>query len=271
MRRARCEQRLLVGEVPVDGRAADTGRFRDRRDRRLGRADPLVEGNGALRDAAPRLGLELCSAHHPVGAFFVGHKCSLNIDRSNQVCNRFRAPSLFTEKERLMELTAIGPRIVTPSDGLEGFLGSIGVRFMIDGAETGERFSLVEHPMSPRALAAPLHLHTREDEYSYVLEGTVGALLGDDVVIGKPGDLIFKPRGQWHTFWNAGDEPARLLEIISPAGFERFFAELVELGGAIEAPPDALADLCVRYDLDMRPDTVPDLLERFGLAIGQRP
>ena len=108
---------------------------------------------------------------------------------------------------------------------------------MIDGDETDERFSLVEHPMSARALAAPLHRHTREDEYSYVLEGSVGALLGDDVVIGKPGDLIFKPRDQWHTFWNAGDEPARILEIISPAGFERFFAELVDLGGVAQAEP----------------------------------
>ena len=77
--------------------------------------------------------------------------------------------------------------------------------------------------MSQWALAAPVHRHAREDEYSYVLEGQVGALLGDEVVVGGPGDLIFKPRGQWHTFWNAGDEPARILEIISPAGFEGFF------------------------------------------------
>jgi len=70
--------------------------------------------------------------------------------------------------------------------------------------------------MSARALAAPLHRHAREDEYSYVLHGKIGALLGDDVVMGKAGDLIFKPRNQWHTLWNAGDEPARILEIISP-------------------------------------------------------
>ncbi|HSK08002.1 MAG TPA: cupin domain-containing protein [Vicinamibacterales bacterium] len=79
-------------------------------------------------------------------------------------------------------------------------------------------------------MAAPLHRHTRADEYSYVLEGRVGALLDDEVVIGSPGDLIFKPRNQWHTFGNAADEPARNLEIISPAGFERFFGELVDLG-----------------------------------------
>jgi len=160
-------------------------------------------------------------------------------------------------------------RVLGPADGTSGFLGSIGVRFMIDGSEADERFSLVEHPMSPRALAAPLHRHNREDEYSWVIEGSVGALLGDEVVVAQPGDLIFKPRGQWHTFWNAGDTPARILEIISPAGFEDFFAELDELGGALQAPPAALADLCGRYELDMQPETVPGLLERFGLVIGE--
>jgi mannose-6-phosphate isomerase-like protein (cupin superfamily) len=169
-----------------------------------------------------------------------------------------------------MATTVAGPKVVGPKDGLEGFLGSIGVRFMIDGSEAAQRFSLVEHPMSPRALAAPLHLHTREDEYSFVLEGRMGALLGDDVVEAGPGDLVFKPRNQWHTFWNAGDEPCRILEIISPAGFERFFAELVEMGGVLEAGEEALAALNGRYGLQMQPETVPELLERFGLRLGEQ-
>src|SRR5437867_10371272 len=101
-------------------------------------------------------------------------------------------------------------KVVGPREGKAGFLGSIGVRFMIDGGESGGGFSLVEHPMSSRALAAPLHRHAREDEYSYVLEGQVGAMLGDEVLVANPGDLIFKPRNQWHTFWNAGDGPARI-------------------------------------------------------------
>jgi mannose-6-phosphate isomerase-like protein (cupin superfamily) len=168
-----------------------------------------------------------------------------------------------------MDVTTPSAKIVGPADGSEGFLGSIGVRFLIDGHETGERFSLVEHPMSPRALAAPLHLHTREDEYSFVLEGRMGALLGDEVVEAGPGDLVYKPRNEWHTFWNAGDEPCRILEIISAAGFERFFAELDALGGAIQADPDELAALNERYGLQMQPETVPGLLERFGLRIGE--
>ena len=154
-----------------------------------------------------------------------------------------------------METTAA--KLVGPRDGKAGFLGTIGVRFMIDGAEAGERFSLVEHPMSARALAAPLHRHTREDEYSYVLEGHVGALLGDEVLVGSPGDLIFKPRNQWHTFWNAG--------------FERFFEELVDLGGITRAEPDTLADLCARHELEMDPDSVPGLLERFELRFPGEP
>ena len=169
-----------------------------------------------------------------------------------------------------MSTTIASPRIVGPDDGEEGFLGSIGARFLIDGVDTGERFSLVEHPMSPRALAAPLHLHTREDEYSFVLEGRMGALLGDDVVEAGPGDLVFKPRNQWHTFWNAGDAPCRILEIISPAGFEQFFRELDALGGAMDAAPDAFAQLRERYGLEMRPETVPELVGRFGLRVGER-
>src|SRR5437763_13817162 len=170
----------------------------------------------------------------------------------------------------MLEATA-GVKIVGPNGAREGFLGSIGVRFMLDGSEAGERFSLVEHPMSARALAAPLHLHTREDEYSFVLEGRMGALLGDGVVEAGPGDLVFKPRNQWHTFWNAGDEPCRILEIISPAGFEGFFQELSDLGGVAQAEPQVMADLCARYGLDMNPESVPGLVERFDLRFPGEP
>jgi len=167
-----------------------------------------------------------------------------------------------------METTAA--KVIGPTDGRLGFLGSIGVRFMIDGDETDQGFSLVEHPMSARALAAPLHRHTREDEYSFVLEGRMGALLGDEVLEAGPGDLVHKPRDQWHTFWNAGDEACRILEIIAPAGFERFFAQLDDLGGVLQAEPQEVAELSARYGLEMQPDSVPELLERFDLRPGER-
>ena len=162
-------------------------------------------------------------------------------------------------------------RVLGPNDGKVGFLGSMGVRLMINSADSGGGFSLVEHPMSAHALAAPLHRHSREDEYSYVVEGRVGALLGEDVLIGCPGDLIFKPRHQWHTFWNAGDKPARILEIISPAGFEQYFAELVDLGGSTKADPLALRALSERYGLEVNPKSIPELVKRFELRFpGER-
>ena len=159
--------------------------------------------------------------------------------------------------------------VIGPSDGKAGFLGSIGVRLMIDGEDADGGFSLVEHPMSPRALAAPLHRHNREDEYSFVLEGRMGALLGDEVVEAGPGDLVFKPRNEWHTFWNAGDEPCRILEIIAPAGFEHFFEELVTSAARSRPTRRSWRTLAARYGLEMKPETVPELLERFGLVIGE--
>ena len=168
-------------------------------------------------------------------------------------------------------MKTMAAKVLGPREGKAGFLGTIGVRFMVDSAESGGGFSLVEHPMSARALAAPLHRHTREDEYSFILQGRVGALLGEEVLVGGPGDLIFKPRNQWHTFWNAGDEPARILEIISPAGFEGFFRELVDLGGLTGAEPQILAGLCARYGLEIDVDSIGRLVQRFGLRFPGEP
>src|SRR3954447_1433086 len=160
--------------------------------------------------------------------------------------------------------TTTGATIIQPAQGDEGFLGSIGVRWLIDGPEADRRFSLVEHPMSPRAMAAPWHMHTREDEYSFVLEGRMGALLGDDEAYAEVGDFVFKPRNQWHTFWNAGDEPCRVLEIIAPGGFEHMFREMGELTAAPD--PAKLADFSERYGIQFDPEGTARVAERFGLV-----
>jgi mannose-6-phosphate isomerase-like protein (cupin superfamily) len=168
-----------------------------------------------------------------------------------------------------------GPRVIGPRDGKFVDLGSVGVRFMVWGAETGGSFSLVEHPIPPRTLAAPLHRHDREDEYSYVLEGRMGALLGGEVVYAGPGDLVFKPRQQWHTFWNAGDEPCRILEIISPSGFEHFFNELGETIAATDAkgPGDVLpnSDLPERYAIEFQPERTAEICQTYGVRFPGMP
>jgi len=165
-----------------------------------------------------------------------------------------------------METTTTGPRIVGPNDGRLADLGSIAARMMIWTEDVPDgSFSLVEHPMPPRRLAAPVHKHSREDEYSYVLEGRMGALLGDDIVYAEAGDTVFKPREQWHTFWNAGDTPCRILEIIAPGGFEHFFDEL---GAAIESgqmSDEKFAELGERYAIEFKPETVAQLCDEHGL------
>ena len=171
-----------------------------------------------------------------------------------------------TEAERKRFDASQGPRLIGPEDGKYQFIGSIGARFLAWTEETGGGFSLVEHPMPPRALAAPLHRHSREDEYSFVLEGRMGAQLGDEVVYAEAGDFAFKPRDQWHTFWNAGDVECRILEIIAPGGFEHFFDEFGELLKRPDFSPEMLGALGAEYGLEFDPESVPRLCEEHGLT-----
>ena len=121
-------------------------------------------------------------------------------------------------------------------------------------------------PLRPDpALAGPVHRHSREDEYSFVLEGRMGALLGDEVIYAGPGDLAFKPGNQWHTFWNDGDSPCRVLEIISPGGFEHFFEQAA---AAIQAPdftPSKLGMIGAQYGLELELDSLPRICAEHGL------
>ena len=157
--------------------------------------------------------------------------------------------------------------VLGPDEGELVHLFALGVRFMIGGETTGGAFSLVEHPLPSRALGAPVHTHRNEDEYSYVLEGRVGVQLGDKVLEAGPGDLVSKPRGIAHAFWNAGDEPARMLELISPAGFENYFRELAPLLAAADRDEAAIGEVVARYELDIDFGTIPVLAERHGLRL----
>jgi quercetin dioxygenase-like cupin family protein len=140
-------------------------------------------------------------------------------------------------------------------------------RQLIRTAETDGRFALVEHVIGPRELAAPVHTHQREDEYSYVIEGRLGAQVGDAEIEAGPGELVAKPRGIPHAFWNAGDEPCRILELISPGNFANYFDEIEPLL-AVDGPPDLgkLAQLQARYALTMDFETIGPLSQRHGLA-----
>ncbi len=143
----------------------------------------------------------------------------------------------------------------------------IGVDFKIWGQQTGGQIAIVEHPIDPRRLVPP-HTHTTEDELSYVLEGTVGVRVGDQEIMATRGTYIFKPRGVPHTFWNPTDQPARLLEIICPAGFENYFVDISRgvAAGMRPGSPEHLA-ISERYHEQEFGDWIPELRQRYGLKV----
>jgi len=158
-------------------------------------------------------------------------------------------------------------KVVLPGEGRAGGLApGVGVVFKIDGADTGRALSIVEHPFAVGALVPP-HVHTREDEYSIVLEGEIGFRSEDREVVLGPGGYIIKPRGEIHAMWNAGSTPARMIEVISPAGFEGFFRELTDMTAVGAPDPADIAELGARYGLPFaQPAWLPDIIARYGLT-----
>lgn len=147
---------------------------------------------------------------------------------------------------------------------LDGPLGAIEA---LPTSATGGALSVVLHPLAPRALGSPVHTHRDEDEFSFVLAGTVGVQIGDTVTDASPGDVICKPRGVPHAFWNPTDEPARLLEIITPGGFAGYFREMQAIMGPQGPDPEAMAALADRYHLSVDLSSIAVLARRHALRL----
>jgi mannose-6-phosphate isomerase-like protein (cupin superfamily) len=160
-------------------------------------------------------------------------------------------------------------RVLRPGEAPSVQIGGLGAVHLVDAAATAGACTLVEHPLEARSLGSPIHTHRHEDELTYVLEGRIGLLLGDEEIEATPGTLVHKPRDVPHAFWNATDEPARLLELIVPAGFERFFDEIAVLFPEDREPTDEelarFAEISDRYGLVMDLESIPRLMERHGL------
>jgi quercetin dioxygenase-like cupin family protein len=158
-------------------------------------------------------------------------------------------------------------KVVAPGEGRHGRLGpGVGVDFKIAGEDTQGRLAVVEHPFAVGALVRP-HVHTREDEISIVVEGQIGFRSEDREAVLGPGGYIIKPRGQVHAMWNAGSVPARMIEIITPAGFEGFFRGFADLNDAGPVDPARLAALAVEFGLPYaEPPWLADVVERFHLT-----
>lgn len=155
--------------------------------------------------------------------------------------------------------------VVRPGEGRVGDLGGITVEFKLMGADTGGALAIVEHEFAPGALVAP-HVHTLEDEYSIVTAGEIGFRSGNREVVLGPGGYITKPRGEAHAMWNAGPGPARMIEVISPAGFELFFRAVVDMIEAGDVDPERGARLAAQHGLSfVEPPWLSDVVRRFDL------
>ena len=134
---------------------------------------------------------------------------------------------------------------------------------LVDAEGSGGAFALMEYELAPRTLVAPLHTHAREDEYSYVLAGRLGAQIAKQTRQAGVGELLVKPRGVAHTLWNPGDTSARVLELIAPGGFERCLAALYEPGARLSA--NELRALWSAYGIDMDAGSLATLMSAHAL------
>ena len=125
------------------------------------------------------------------------------------------------------------------------------IEFEITGDATGGAFAILEFTLGPRRLVPP-HTHVEEDELSYVIEGEVGFRVGDAVTIAAPGTYVQKPRGIAHTFWNATDQPARVMELLLPGSAAEGFRGIAVPGRI----PNIHSD-----------EWVQELVDRYGVRL----
>jgi quercetin dioxygenase-like cupin family protein len=169
-------------------------------------------------------------------------------------------------KEQIMLATSSARLTIVEPHGPDlGLVPGFTATTRLTGIQTGS-ISIVEHLFSPKSLVPP-HRHTREDEISYVISGEIGFRSDGREVVLAAGGYIVKPRGQLHSMWNPGSVEARMIEIVSPAGFEEYFVELAAAVAAAGGTPDPalVGPIAAKFGLSFDFTEVPSLVARHGL------
>src|SRR5215217_7625466 len=134
------------------------------------------------------------------------------------------------------------------------FFRALGTTYKVLSKSVSGSAAIVEHTLESKSIGAPMHKHTFEDEISYVLEGELSVIQNGEVQTAGPGQYIVKPRGIFHTFWNAGEKRIRFLEVITPGNFEYYFAEIEPLLSTGQPPQlDKIREVAARYGLIVDP------------------
>jgi quercetin dioxygenase-like cupin family protein len=146
------------------------------------------------------------------------------------------------------------------------FFRALGTTYKVLSKTVNGSAAIVEHTVEGKSIGAPMHKHTHEDEISYVLEGELSVIQGGKVQTAKQGEYIVKPRGIFHTFWNATNERIRFLEVITPGNFEYYFAELAPFLEAGKPPQmDKIRETGVKYGLIVDPTGAEEIIKKYGL------
>ena len=145
------------------------------------------------------------------------------------------------------EIKAPGLHHVPPGEGPCICYGGLELNVKLSAADSGGEATLIEGLIPPNA-GPPLHVHQKEHETYYVLEGTFEFVCGDEQVAGGPGTFVFAPRGFPHRYKNVGTERGRILFGFTPGGIEAFFNEL---GNEPELTPQSMAAIASRHGITM--------------------
>jgi quercetin dioxygenase-like cupin family protein len=157
------------------------------------------------------------------------------------------------------------PRYIAPDEGKLVQLFGVRFSYKVDTTVTGGQLAVLEVTIPPRTLVKP-HRHSREDEYSIVLSGTVGARIGDRIEEAEPGSYLVKPRDIPHAMWNATTTSATVVEILSPGGLEDYFEELAPILER-HAPPDEYYGLAERYGIAIEDAWIEELERTYGVKL----
>jgi quercetin dioxygenase-like cupin family protein len=154
------------------------------------------------------------------------------------------------------------PAVIVPEPAAP-LPGPFQVQVQVRAEYTGGRLAVIGETLAPRILV-PNHVHGN-DVWVRVESGEIGVLVGDEVRTARAGEWALKPRGVEHAMWNPADEPARIIEVLTPAGSERWFEELAELADEDEA---GFEDACRRHGIEFHLDSpwIPRLKSRYGLS-----
>jgi mannose-6-phosphate isomerase-like protein (cupin superfamily) len=167
---------------------------------------------------------------------------------------------LQTEKGR-GHLAASKQRVafVAPDEGNSFWLAGELYTAKAVGKDTGWAYTLVEANTQPKGQSLP-KIHYRGDITFYELEGELEFMVGDELSVVGAGYFLYVGRGHWHTYENVGTGPARHLEMITPAGIEKFFEEVSVPALEGSSPPpfeegdlERILSIAPKYGLEIRP------------------